>query len=339
MPLNLTRRAALALPLIAALPRSGFAQAGFAQAGFAQEGEWRPARTVRMIVPQGAGGTTDVMARLLSAHLQQRWGQSVIVDNKAGAGGVIGTQEAIRAAADGYTILMGNVGAQAIAYQLMRSLPYKPDDLTPVAGMIDGPNALIVNSAIAANTVPEFVAYLKKTPNVSFGTPGIGTTPHLAAVWFNKLAGTESVALHYRGSGPAMIDLYAGATQYSFDALVNSIEAIRSGRVKVLGVTGTERYPLLPDVPTIRETMPALSGFVSNSWVGLFLRTGVSAAAIQSLHAGVQSLLNQPDMNARFLALGGVPIRKSQPEFASYVREETAKWTAVISSAGLSGNL
>lgn len=325
MAYGISRRVVLCFPALAALGSHGFAA----------EAEWRPTRNVRMVVPQGPGGTTDVMARLLGAHLQARWGQPVVVENKPGAGGVIGTQDVMRSPADGYTMLMGNVGAQAIAYQLVKGLPYKPDDLIPIAGMIDGPNVLIVNNSVPANTVPEFIEYLKRTPNTSFGTPGIGSTPHLAALWFNKLTGTKSEAVHYKGSGAAMIDLYSGILQYSFDALVNAIEPIRSGRVKALGVTGRERYPLLPEIPALRDTMPELKPLISNTWVGLFMRKGQPPGVTESAYDGVQSLLKQPDIEARFLALGGLPMRQTQAEFAQYVREETVKWSNVIREAGL----
>lgn len=325
MAYTVSRRLVLSLPMLAALKRQGFAEGA----------DWKPAHSVRIVVPQGPGGTTDVMARLLAPRLQARWGQPVVVENKPGAGGVIGTQDAMSSAPDGYTILMGNVGAQAIAYQLVKGLSYKPDDLIPVSDMIDGPNILIVNNSVPANTIPEFVKYLKRTPEASFGTPGIGSTPHLAALWFNKLTGTKSEAVQYKGSGAAMIDLYGGVIQYSFDALVNAIEPIRAGRVKALGVTGRERYPLLPNIPTVHETMPKLKSFVSNTWVGVFVRKGQPAGVEASLHEAAQALLREPDIDNRFLALGGLPMRQTQAEFAQYVRDETTKWANVIREAGL----
>lgn len=214
--MTLTRRAALASPFVLTLLPG--------RRAFAQAADWKPTGTVRIVVPSTPAGTTDIMARLLAAHLQPLWGQSVIVDNKAGAGGIIGTQDVLHAAPDGHTILMGNIGPQAIAYTLVKNVPYRADDLVPVSNMIFGPNALVVNPDLPAHNVAEFVAYARANPGkLNFGTPGIGQTPHVAGLWFNQLAGVTTQPVHYRGSGPAATDLFSGKIQFIFDALVNAI--------------------------------------------------------------------------------------------------------------------
>lgn len=328
MPASQSRRALLAMPAILGLARAAHAE------------DWRPTQTVRVVVPTAAAGTTDVMARLLGPALTSRWGQPVVVDNRPGAGGIIGTMEVVRAAPDGHTFLMGNLGAQSILYALARNLPYKPEDLIPIANMIDGPGVLVVNPSMRVNTVAEFAALLRANPDrYSYGTPGIGSSPHLAGVWFGQLTGTRSTAVHYRGAGPAQADLFAGNIAYIFDALVNEVEAIRSGRVRALAVTGTERWPLLPEIPTVRESLPELAGFSYGSWVGLFAPRNTPEAIARSANAGAQRLLETEDARARFLGMGGLPRPGTPADFAAFVRAETAKWGEVIRREGLQVDL
>ena len=332
MVISLSRRSALALPFLGA--------AAAARAAATEGQDWKPTHIVRIVVPSTPGGTTDVMARILAPHLAERWGQSVVVENKAGAGGVIGTQEVLRSDPDGHTILMGNVGPQAIAYTLMKRVPYGPGDLQPVSNMILGPNALVVNKELPVKTVQEFVAYAKANPGkLNFGTPGLGQTPHIGGLWFNQLAGVDTQAVHYRGSGPAATDLLAGNIQFIFDALVNQIEPARAGLVRMLAVTGTERYPLLPDVPTMREVSPAFSDMVMGSWVGVFVREGSPAAMVRRLNEDIRTFLQAPGQRERFLKLGGLPAYGTPEEFAQFVKAETAKFGEVIRSAGLQGKI
>ena len=330
MHATLSRRAAMLAPMLSA----------FAVAPGALAAGWRPTRPVRIVVPSTAGGTTDVMARLLAQHLTPRWGQPVVVDNRGGAGGTIGTLEVVRAAPDGHTLLMGNVGPQSIAYALARNLQYGPEDLVPISNMIQGPNVLVVNPSVPATTVPEFVAHLRRNPDrLSYGTPGVGQTPHLAGVWFNQLAGTRSVPVHYRGSGPAHSDLFAGVIEYIFDALVNQVEPIRAGRVRPLAVTGTERWPLLPELPALRETMPEFASFTVTSWVGLFAPKGTPDAVVRSVNAEIRDLLQAEGTRPRFMAMGGLPSYGTPEQFAAFVRRETEKWAQVIRREGLQVDL
>lgn len=328
----MSRRAALAVPLLAPLATSLRASA--------QAAPWRPSYNVRIVVPSTPGGTTDVMARLLVAHLQPLWGQPVVVENRAGAGGVVGTQEVLRSAPDGHTILMGNVGPQAIAYTLVKNLQYRSDDLMPVSNMILGPNALVLNPKVPADRVEDFVAYVRANPGkLNFGTPGVGQTPHIGGLWFNQLTGGQTQPVHYRGSGPAATDLFSGNIQFIFDALVNAIEPARAGLVKILAVTGPERYPLLPDVPTMRESGGDFRNFLLGSWVGVFMRKGTPAPIMARLNADIRSLLEAPDARERFLKLGGLPAPGTPEEFSAFVAAETEKFAAVIKQAGLQGGV
>jgi len=329
MTAHVTRRAALSLALLPALVRPGLAQAG-----------WRPSRPVRMVVPTAAAGANDVMARIAAQFLTQRLGQPVVVENKAGAGGTIGTMDVLRSPADGHTLLMGNIGAQSIAYSLARNMPYSPDDLLPITNMFATPHVLVVHPSVPATTVAEFVALLRAEPEkYSFGTPGIGQSPHLAAVWFNQAARTRTVAVHYRGTAPANTDLLAGRIHFVFDLIANHVEAIRDGRVRALAVTGESRSPLLPDLPAMRETMPEFAGFSTGSWIGLFAPKGTPDAAIRVLNAEMKELLTAPETAQRFLALGGVPAHGTPEAFGAFLQREIAKWGEVIRREGLQVDL
>ena len=324
---TISRRGMLAMPAILLLP---------AGQAFAQAPGWRPTKLVRIITAQAAGGTTDVMARLIGPYLQARWGQPVVVENKPGAGGVIGTQEAVVAAPDGHTILMGNVGAQSITFSLARSLPYKYEDMIPVSNLINGPSALIVNKELPVNNLTEFIDHLKNNPGkVNFGTPGLGTTPHLAGVWFNTLMGTQSSAVHYRGSAPAMTDLLAGVVQYSFDALVNARSQIKGNTVKAFGVTGAAKFPGMPELPALREVRPELKTFVSESWVGLFLQKGTPPEILNALNEEAKLFLAQPEIPPRFIELGGVANYQTVEQYGKFVKAEADKWAEVVRSANL----
>ncbi len=319
-----TRRATLALPALA-LPGLARAQA-----------EWRPSQQMRIVVPAAPGGTTDIMARILAAHLQSRWGVNAVAENRSGGGGTIGTMDVVRAAADGHTLLSGNIGPQAIGYSLFRNLQYRPESLLPVGNMIRGPNVLVVHPSVPARTVPEFVEHLRRNPGrLSYGSPGVGQSPHLSGVWFHQLTSTEGIHVPFRGAGPAAIELVAGNIQYMFDNLTTGIEQVRAGRVRALGVTSAERNPQLPDVPAIRETMPELAPYEVNTWFGMFAPAATPAPAVRALNAEINALLALPETRTRFAQMGGVPMPGSPEDFAAFVRAEIEKWSAVIRREGL----
>ena len=244
MPRRLSRRTFVARAT--ALPAAGLLPS-LLSGGPRAEAAWKPAAATRLVVPAAPGGTTDIVARLLAAFLQQSWGQSCVVDNKSGAGGVIGSTEVAKAAPDGLTMLMGNIGPQAIAYSLYRNMPYTPKSLMAVSNVITAPNVLVVHPSVPATTVPEFVTWLRaQNGKASYASSGTGQSPHLSGAWFLQLTGTKAEHIPYRGAAPALQDLTAGVTQFFFDNLTTSIEFMRAGKLRGLGITSAQRNPLTP---------------------------------------------------------------------------------------------
>jgi tripartite-type tricarboxylate transporter receptor subunit TctC len=319
----LSRRATLAMPALL-LPATGQAQA------------WRPTQQIRIVVPAAPGGTTDIAARMFAQHLQTGWGATAVVENRSGGGGTIGTMEIVRAPADGHHILSGNIGPQAIGYSLFRNLQYRPESLLPLAGVIRGPNVLVLHPGVPAGNVRELVAYLKANPGkVSVGNPGVGQSPHLSAVWFNQLAGTDTIHVPFRGAAPAMVELVAGNIQMMFDNLTTAMPMVRAGRVKALAVTSAERSPQLPELPALRETLPELASYDVSTWFGLFLPAGTPAAAVNALNLAVKEMVEPPTMQARFAEMGGVSAWDTPAGFAAFVQAEIVKWRGVIQREGL----
>ncbi|WP_149539164.1 Bug family tripartite tricarboxylate transporter substrate binding protein [Siccirubricoccus phaeus] len=319
-----TRRAALALLALPALARAARAEG------------WRPTQPVRIICPAAPGGTADISARLLAPWLQAQLGQNCVVENRSGAGGVIGTQEAVRSTPDGHTLLLGNIGPQAIGFSLYRNLPYSRDSLIPVGGTVRGPNVLVVHPSVPANTLPELVAHLKKNPGkLSFGSPGVGQSPHLTGVWFNQATGTEAIHVPFRGAGPAAIELVAGNIQYMWDNLTSGIQQIKAGRVRALAVSSADRNPQLPEVPAARETMPELAQFDVNTWFGIFAPAGTPRPVVLALSQAMAAWQETPEVQARWREMGGVALRGSPEEFTAFVNGEIEKWSSVIRREGL----
>ena len=326
---RLSRRAALgaaaALPAAALLPR-----------GLAAQSAWKPTQGVRIVVPAAPGGTTDIVARLLAVHLQQAWGQSCVVDNKSGAGGVIGSNEVVKSAPDGNTVLMGNIGPQSIAYSLYRNMPYTPASLAPVSCVITAPNVLVVHPSVPAKTVPEFVAWLKKqNGKVSYASSGTGQSPHLSAAWFLQLTGTKATHVPYRGAAPALNDLVAGVTSFFFDNLTTAIEFVRAGKLRALGLTSKERNPMVPDLVPIRETMPELAPFDVSTWFGVFLPANTPRPIVDSLNAQMKAWLDDAKTKERFKQMAGFPAYGTPEQFNTFVNAQIAQWKGVIDKEGL----
>jgi len=325
---RLTRRSALLL--------SAPFLAGTAARAQAPARAWRPATQVRIIVPAAPGGTTDIMGRICAQHLQARWGVPVAVENRSGAGGTIGTLEATRAAPDGLTLLSGNIGPQAIAYSLFRNLPYREDQIAPVSGQIRGPNVLVVNPAAPARTMPEFVAWLRREPGrVTYASTGVGQSTHLSPVWMLQLLNAQAIHVPFRGSAPAQTELLSNHVGFLVDNLTGVIEQIRAGRLRALAVTSAERNAQLPDVPTMRESVPELASYEVNTWFGLFAPGATPTPVVQAINADIAALLDAPETERRFAELGGVPMRGSPEAFGAFVQAEIAKWRGVIRKEGL----
>jgi tripartite-type tricarboxylate transporter receptor subunit TctC len=320
---SLTRRTALALPAL--IPAAGHAQS------------WRPPGPVRIICPGAAGGTTDIMARMVAQFLLGRWGGiPVVVENRSGAGGTIGTAEVVRSRPDGTTLLVGNIGPQAIAYSLYRNMPYRPEQLVPVAGTIAGPNVLVVNNSVNAHNVAELAAMLRARPGeIPYVSSGVGQSTHLSSMLMLQMLNARAIHVPHRGSAPAQLDLLAGNGAFTIDNLTGIMSLIQEGRVRALAVTSAQRHHRLPDVPAMRETMPELAGFEVNTWFGMFGPAALPREAVVSLNAEVMAMLALPETQRRFDELGGVPMIGDADAFATLVRGEIAKWAEVMRREGL----
>ena len=297
---------------------------------------WRPTRQMRIIVPAPPGGITDIGGRIVAAQLQAAWGQPVVVENRSGGGGVTGTVEFLRAPADGHTLLVGNIGPQAIAYTLFRGLPYEASAFAPVSGLIRGPNILVVHPSVPATTVAEFIALLRRRPReLNYASSGIGQSPHLAGVLFLQLAQAEATHLPFRGSAPALVELLAGNVQFMFENLIAASQHVQAGRLRALAVTSAERSGLLPDVPALRETAPEMAGYDVSTWVGLFAHAAAPPEAIAAINAEVRAALSTPETAARFAQTGSIPHMTTPEEFTEFVGLEVTKWRDVIRREGL----
>ena len=331
--LRLTRRSAL---LLSAPALCGIGAAARAQQAPAGAAPWRPASQVRIVVPAAPGGTTDIMGRLSAQHLQSRWNVPVVVENRSGAGGTIGTVDVVRAAPNGLTLLSGNIGPQAIAHTLFRNLPYREDQIAPVSGQIRGPNVLVVNAATPVRTMAEFVAWLRREPGrVTYASTGVGQSTHLSPVWMLQLLNAQAIHVPFRGSAPAQTELLSNHVGFLIDNLTGVIEQVRGGRLRALAVTSAERNPQLPDVPTMRESVPERASYDVNTWFGLFAPTGTPAPVVRAINAEMAAWMDLPDTERRFTELGGVALRGSPEEFGAFVKAETAIWREVIRKEGL----
>ena len=327
-PAALSRRRLLAS--VSALPATALPVSGRAQAA------WRPTQGMRVVVPAAPGGTTDIVGRMFADHLQRAWGQSCVVDNKSGAGGVIGSAEVAKAAPDGHTILMGNIGPQSIAYSLYRNMPYKPESLVSVSNVITAPNVLVVHPSVPAKTVPEFVAWLKaQNGKASYASSGTGQSPHLSGAWFLQLTGAKAEHIPYRGAAPALQDLTAGVTQFFFDNLTTSVEFIRAGKLRGLGLTSAQRNPLTPDLLPICEALPELKPFDVSTWFGVFLPAGAPRPIVDAMNAEMKVWLDDAKTKERFSAMAGFPAYGTPEQFEGFVKAQIAQWKGVIDKEGL----
>ena len=300
-----------------------------------------PNKSVRIVVPFAAGGTTDILARALAPELQRVFGQPFVIDNKPGAGGNNGSAEVAKAPADGYTLLMGTVGTHAINPSLYPKMPYDHvKDFVPVTLVAGVPNVLVINPATAqkynVNSVADFVKALKANPGrLNIASSGNGTSIHLAGELFKSMTGTFMVHLPYRGSGPALIDLIAGNVDVMFDNLPSALPHIKSGRLKALAVTSAARSGALPDVPTVEEVGGVvLKGYEASSWFGLLAPAGTPTEVVTRVQQETAKALATPAMKERLLAQGAIPSGITSAEFVRFVDAETKKWARVVKASG-----
>ena len=283
---------AAAFSTAAILPRSSLA-------------DWRPSETVRLIVPAAAGGSTDVMGRLLAAHLQTAWGQSAVVENRSGGGGTIGTAEVVRQKGDGHTILIGNPGPNAIAYSIFKNLSYKPEQLQAVSNMIRIPNIVSAHPSTGIKSIADLIAALKADPDkYNYGSSGVGQSPHLTGAWFLQLTGLKMVHVPFRGAGPALQAGLAGDIQILFDNLYPSLPQVMDGKLNGLCVTTPERSSNAPDLPTMRDSAPELARFDVSSWFGVFLPKSCPPEIVAALNLQVEALLEREEIKKNIATMG-----------------------------------
>lgn len=302
---------------------------GLARPARAQAPAW-PTRPIRIIVPFPPGGSTDVLARRLAERLAVSFGQTVLVENRPGAGGTTGADVVAKSPPDGHTLLLGVTGSNAIAGSLYPNLPYDPvRSFAPVSRLVSAPLILVVNPAIPAHDVRSYVAAARAASGgLTYATPGNGTSMHLTGVMFAQAAGVELTHVPYRGSAQALTDLIAGQVQSSFADFLVVLPQLRAGAIRPIAVTSRTRHPLLPDVPTMEEG--GLPGFEAASWQGLFAPAGTPPELLVRLHAEVARAMQSEEIRDGFARQGFIVEATSPADFAAFVAAEVAKWGAVV---------
>ncbi len=289
-----------------------------------------PTRPVTLVVPFPPGGGTDTGARIVAQKLSGRWGQPVVVENKGGAAGQIGADFVAKAKPDGYTILMGNIGTQAINPALYKKLPYDPDTaFVPISLVAELPLAMTVHPAVPVGTPRELIALARQKPGqLSYSSSGAGGAPHLAAEMFKQATGSFILHVPYRGGGPAIADLLAGHVDLSFMTVLEASGHIKSGRLRALAVTSAQRVPALPDVPTLAEA--ALPGFNSISWIGLLGPAGTPKEIVDKIAADVREVVGAEDVKARLIELGALPHPTTPAQFVQMIANDRKRYAQII---------
>ncbi|MBW8719822.1 tripartite tricarboxylate transporter substrate binding protein [Variovorax paradoxus] len=308
--------------LLACLPLAAAAQAN----GF-------PDKPIRIVVPFPPGGATDAAARLVAVKMGEHWGQPVVVDNRAGAGGNVGSDLVAKAPADGYTLVMGVTGSHAINTSLYSRMPYDPvADFVAISQVAVVPNVLVVHPSVPAKNLAELVALAKKEPGkLNYASLGNGTAAHLGMEMLKSEAGVDITHVPYKGSAPAVSDLLAGQVQMMVDGLPSALPHVKAGKLRAIALTSLHRAPSLPGLPTIAETYP---GFYADAWSGLFAPRGTPQPVVDKLSAEVQRILKLPDVREKLTALGAEPVGSTQAEFTAHVKREIDKWAKVVRTSG-----
>ena len=293
-----------------------------------------PSKPIRLIVPWPAGGATDIMARLVGTKLTEMLGQPVIVENKSGASGFIGTEFVAKAPPDGYTLLLVTSSTHAISPNLFRTIPYDPiNDFATISMIAMGPMLLIAPQSAPFNSVAELVALAKAKPGtLNYATYGNGTTPHLAAELFREATGTNIVHIPYRGTGPASMAVISGEVSLYFDAVTSALPQIKSGKIKALASTGLRRTTSTQDIPTIAETYP---GFEASVWYGLAAPARTPRSILDKLNAQLIKILDMPDILERLVGLGLAPTATTPEQFADHIVQQKNKWGELVRKAGI----
>jgi len=323
------------MPVVRSFRLKSWMLAVLALSAAAAHAEAYPARPIRMIVAYPPGGGTDIVGRMVAQKLGEALGQSVVVENRGGASGNIGTEFAARAAPDGYTILMGNVAPNAINVSLFRQLPFDPvADFVPVSLVASTPNILVVYPSTPARTVREVTALAKAKPGtLNFASAGVGSSSHLAGELFRILAGADIVHVPYKGAGPAMVDVLSGQVQLYFATMPAAMPHVKSGKLAPVAVTSAKRSHALPELPTIAES--GVPGYEASTWYGLLAPAHTPGAVITRLHEGVVKILANPALHEKLAEQGFEPVGSSPEEFGAHINSEITKWSKVIHDAGI----
>jgi tripartite-type tricarboxylate transporter receptor subunit TctC len=294
-----------------------------------------PTKPIRLIVPYPAGGTTDILARLCAMQLGQRLKQTVVVENRAGASGAIGSAEVARAAPDGYTLLMATASSHGINSAVYKKLPYDAvKDFAAVTMVASTPNIIVVNPGVPAKNLKELIALAKAEPGkLNFGSTSLGGSPHMSAELLKMMAGIDMVHVPYKGAAPMLSDLLGGQIQIGFDNLPSTINFVRTGKVRAIAVTTPQRWPGAPDIPTVAES--GLPGYEVSGWFGLLAPAGTPKAVLDTLQQAVAASVSDPEVAKHMLELGAQPIANSPDAFAAQIKLEVDKWKKVVQATGV----
>jgi tripartite-type tricarboxylate transporter receptor subunit TctC len=320
IPTNIARLACAALAAAAA-------GAVFAQAGY-------PSKPVRMVVPSSAGGGTDIVARIMAPELSKRLGQQVVIDNRPGAGTMIGIEVAAKSPPDGYTLLMG-LSTLAINSALYKKVPYDPrHDFAPITQAVSSASIIVVHPSVPVHSVKALIAFARaRQGQLNYASAGTGTYPHMTMELFLSMANLKMVHIPYKGTGPAMIDMVAGQVATMAATILTGMPQIRAGRLRPLGITSAARSPIVPDIPTVAEA--GLPGFESVQWYGMLAPARTPKDIVTRLHAEATRVLQQPEIKARFAADGADLVGSTPEEFTRYIESELTKWAKVAREAGI----
>lgn len=294
-----------------------------------------PGKPIRFVVPAVAGGGASIIARIIGEHLSASWGQPVIVDNRPGAGGVIGSDIVAKSSPDGHTMMMGFSGSVTIVPALYKKLPYKPvHDFAPVILVASGPLIMLLHPSVPAASLREFIAFARSRPGqINYSSAGNGTASHLATELFKKMAQVDITHVPYKGATPALTDVVGGQVGAHFSALLIALPHVKAGRLRALGVTGAKRISSLPELPTISES--GLPGFEVDSWYGVLYPSGVPAQIVSKAREEISRIIRLPDVTQRLLSQGVEPIGSTPAEFAQTIRKDMAKWGKLAAEIGL----
>jgi len=293
-----------------------------------------PARPIRLVVASSAGGASDILARMLGQKMTEELGQQIVVDNRGGASGVIGTDIVAKANPDGYTLLIIQPSL-TINPNMMKKMPYDAvRDFAPIVQVVDAAQMLTVNPSLSAKGVKEFIALARSKPGqLTFGSPGVGTSPHITAEFFKLKAGADMRQIVFKGSGPAFVSLISGEVSAMFATVLSSMPHVKSGKIRALGVTTLKRVQVMPDVPTLAET--ALPGFETSQWFGILAPKGTPRRIIDRLYQAISRASSRADVKERLAAQGVEVVNRKPEEFAALIKREIAQWGEVIKAAGI----